>query len=72
MNSGKVVLDVLLGAAIGTTLGILFAPAKGTETRKRILRKGEDAIEGISDKFEELLNSLTKKIDTVKEEISKH
>ena len=72
MNSGKVVLGVLMGGVIGVTLGILFAPAKGTETRKKILRKGEDAIDEISDKFEELLNNLTEKIDTVKEEISKH
>jgi gas vesicle protein len=72
MNSGKVVLGVLAGVAIGATLGILFAPAKGTETRKKILREGEDAIGEINDKFEELLNRITEKIDTVKEEIIKH
>jgi len=72
MNSGKVVLGMLVGVAIGTTLGILFAPAKGTETRKKISRKGEDAIDEINDKFEELLNSITEKIDSVKKEIIKH
>jgi gas vesicle protein len=72
MNSGKVVLGMLAGVAIGATLGILFAPAKGTETRKKILRKGEDTIDEINDKFEELLNSITEKIDSVKKEIIKH
>jgi gas vesicle protein len=72
MNSGKVVLGVLAGVAIGATLGILFAPDKGTETRKKISRKGEDVIDEIAEKFNELLNNLTEKIDTVKEEIEKH
>jgi len=71
MNSGKVVLGVLAGVAIGATLGILFAPDKGTETRKKISRKGEDVIDEIAEKFNELLNNLTEKIDTVKEEIGK-
>ncbi|NLO02771.1 MAG: YtxH domain-containing protein, partial [Bacteroidales bacterium] len=42
MSSGKVFLGVLAGAAAGALAGILFAPAKGSKTRKRILKKGED------------------------------
>ena len=72
MNSGKIVLGVLAGVAVGAVLGILFAPDKGIETRKKISRKSEDAVDEIADRFDELLNSLTEKIDTVKEEISKH
>ena len=41
MNSGKVVLGVLAGLAAGAALGILFAPDKGTATRKKISKKGE-------------------------------
>ena len=36
MKSGKVLLGVLAGAAAGALLGILFAPEKGTKTRKMI------------------------------------
>ena len=40
-NSG-IVLGLLAGAAIGSLLGVLFAPEKGSETRKRVRRKAED------------------------------
>lgn len=36
MSSGKIILGTLAGIAIGTTLGILFAPEKGCVTRKKI------------------------------------
>lgn len=36
MSSGKVLLGVLAGAAAGALAGILFAPEKGSKTRKRI------------------------------------
>ncbi|MCL4481924.1 MAG: YtxH domain-containing protein, partial [Bacteroidetes bacterium] len=41
MNTGKVLLGVLAGVAAGALIGILFAPAKGSRTRRRILKKGE-------------------------------
>ena len=39
MKQGQIVLGVLAGIAAGAVLGILFAPDKGTITRKKILCK---------------------------------
>ena len=40
MNSGsKVLLGVLAGAATGAILGVLFAPERGEETRRKISRR---------------------------------
>ena len=41
METGKAAAGVLLGVGIGALLGILFAPAKGTKTRRRIMDKGK-------------------------------
>lgn len=70
MNTGKIVLGVLGGIAVGALLGILFAPEKGSDMRKKITKKGEDYVDGIKDKFDEALDSLSEKMDQVKEEVS--
>ena len=70
MNSGKVLLGVLAGVAAGALLGILFAPGKGSKTRKKILKKGEDYADGLKEKFDTALAGISGKIEKVKEEIS--
>jgi gas vesicle protein len=40
MSAGKLLLGVVIAGATGAILGVLFAPAKGSETRKRIADKG--------------------------------
>lgn len=59
MNTGKALLAVLAAAAAGVAVGILFAPDKGTETRKKIASRKDD-----------MVDSLAKTIDSVKTKIS--
>ena len=68
MKSGKVLLGALAGLAAGAVLGILFAPEKGSKTRKKIARKGSDYVEELGEKFNDMVNTMSQKIDTLKEE----
>ncbi len=67
MNSGKVVLGVLAGLATGAFLGILFAPDKGVNTRKKIMSKGEDLTDDLRGKFNDFLDQMERKYSDVKD-----
>lgn len=71
MNTGKLLVGIFAGVAVGAALGVLFAPNKGEVTRKKISRKGEDVAEDLSDKFSALIETLTEKFEDLKAEASK-
>lgn len=52
MKNNNVLLGILGGVAVGAALGILFAPAKGSETRKKIADKGNDLKDNFKDFFQ--------------------
>jgi gas vesicle protein len=70
MSSGKVLLGVLAGLAAGALLGVLFAPDKGSVTRKKISKKGEDYANSLKEKFNEFLDNISEKFEEVKEEVT--
>ena len=70
MNSGKVFLGMLAGVAAGALLGVLFAPDKGSDTRKKITGKTDDLTDALKDKFNEFLDNVTEKFNQVKVEVS--
>lgn len=70
MNTGKVLLGVLAGVAAGAILGVLFAPDKGTRTRQKITKKGEDYADDLKEKFDDFLGSITEQYEKVKEDVS--
>ena len=67
-NNGKLIGAILLGAAIGGALGILFAPDKGSETRRKIASKGNDLTDAVKEKFEAIVNKFKKEVEAVKEQ----
>lgn len=71
MSSGKVLLGVLAGLAAGALLGVIFAPDKGTVTRKKIIKKSEDYADGLKAKFDEFIDSINKNVEEVKNEAEK-
>jgi len=70
MDTGKILLGILAGVAAGAVLGILFAPEKGSVTRKKIATKTGDIKDGLKDKFSEFLDDISEKYDNVKEGVS--
>lgn len=63
----KIVIAAAAGVVAGAVLGILFAPAKGSETRSKINEEGKkmaDAVKGkfleARDKFGEAIHSAEK------------
>lgn len=70
MSTAKVVLGVVVGAAAGALLGVLFAPSKGTVLRRSIYRKGEREVDALKDKFNDFIDSITEKFEKVQEDVS--
>ena len=70
MTTGKFITAVLVGAAAGAILGILFAPDKGSDTRKKISRKAGDFTDSIKEKFTELVDNVSGKFETGKKAVA--
>lgn len=69
MSAGKVLLGLLTGIAVGTTLGILFAPDKGADTRKKITNQGNDLTDGLLARFNGMMDRMSSRMDTMKDDV---
>jgi gas vesicle protein len=70
METGNVLVGVLAGFAAGVTVGILFAPDKGSNTRRKISNKSNEFVNDLESKFNDLVETVNEKIDSVKDEVT--
>ena len=70
MDSGKVVIGVVAGMAVGAILGVLFAPHKGTDTRDMISSKSTDTINDLKLKVSSVMDSVANKLHSEENELS--
>jgi len=63
----EVTLSFLIGAAAGFVLGVMFAPASGTETRKKIQDGAVKTGEKAKESYDKIAKEAEKGIQMVKE-----
>ena len=62
------VKSLFVGVAVGAALGVLFAPAKGSKTRRRLAKKGNQIRESLCD-FRDTISGAIENIREEGEEI---
>ena len=55
MSKLKIMMALIGGAAVGATLGVLFAPDKGSKMRKNLTNSAKDFADKILSKAEEIV-----------------
>ncbi len=66
--SSKTLLGFVAGAAVGALAGILLAPDKGSNTRKKISSKACDITDSIKNSFGEFVDGIKGSYSNVKDE----
>ena len=71
MNStSKIIAATLAGVATGALLGLLFAPDKGEETRRKISEKYTDLSDTIRNKVADLVDTIKNEYGNVKDTVN--
>lgn len=68
MKNKNLVIGLLGGVAVGAALGVLFAPAKGSDTRKKIADKGHDLKDNLKDTASIISDKISQKVHSFKNE----
>ena len=64
-DKSDVLVAFMAGAALGAFFGVLFAPHKGTKTRRIIREQGQN----VASQFREIIDEGVEKISSLKDDI---
>jgi gas vesicle protein len=67
MTAGKVLLVAAIAMGTGAVLGVLFAPDKGTITRKKLAKHGSRYLGTLEKKASEYVDTIGENFESVRE-----
>jgi gas vesicle protein len=70
-SGGGVVVAFVLGAAVGAAVALLYAPAAGDETRRKIIEKAKEGRERAEAAARDGRDFLNRQRDTIKEVVDR-
>ncbi len=68
MKTSKIILSTLLASAAGVAIGMLFAPQKGSTTRRKISEKNHQYSDYLADKFDDFIDSVSHPLESIEDE----
>ena len=69
-NNTKFLAGILAGVGIGTMIGLLIAPDKGTNTYKKLEGAVKEAVNDLTDVSNDILKNAQKKAESVAKKAS--
>jgi gas vesicle protein len=69
-NNTKFLAGILAGVGIGTMIGLLIAPDKGTNTYKKLEGAVKEAVNDLTDVSNDMLKNAQKKAESVAKKAS--
>ncbi len=68
MKTSSIIFNTLLASAAGVAIGMLFAPEKGSKTRRKISEKNHQYSDYLAEKFDNLVDSVSHPLESLEHE----
>jgi len=69
MSAGKILIGIVIAMATGAVLGVLFAPDKGSNTRKKLSKESTRYMGAVKSAADEAVATLEAKVDKLTESV---
>jgi gas vesicle protein len=67
-STTKVLTGFIAGVTVGALAGVLYAPQKGSTTRKRIVRKSNDLVDDVKGRVSDSVDSVKDRYESTRKE----